>query len=73
MVPRTAFINKLRQLNYTFKRRQKRTELYRLRGGTHFVDVSMRDLIEDDTVMSALRQAGCSTESIKTFIASAKS
>jgi hypothetical protein len=73
VVSRTAFINKLRELNYTYKRPQKRTELWRKKGGTHCVLVPMRDLIEDETVISNLRQAGCSEDNIKAFMAAAKS
>lgn len=69
MVRREAFINKIRELNYTYKRRQKRTELWRKRGGTHFILLPMRDLLTEEYVTSTLRQAGLSDDEIKTFIA----
>lgn len=69
MVRREAFINKIRELNYTYKRRQKRTELWRRRGGTEFIALPMRDLLAEEYVTSTLRQAGLSDDEIKTFIA----
>jgi hypothetical protein len=35
MVRRESFQNKLRELNYTYKTKQKRTTLWRKVGGTH--------------------------------------
>ena len=73
MISKSHFVNKLRDLGYTYKSRQKRTDMWRKRGGTHRVFVSLADLLEDEYVVSTLRQAGCNDEEIKTFIASAKS
>ena len=73
MVRRQNFINKIRSLSYAYKSQQKRTYLYRKTGGTHYISVPMADLLEDEFVMSSLRQAGCSEEEVWTFLASAKS
>ncbi len=69
MVRREIFINKIRALNYTYKDQQKRTTLWRKAGGTHRMSVPMCDLLEDDFVLSALRQAGCSERDVREFIA----
>jgi hypothetical protein len=73
VVRREAFLNKIKELNYTYKTTQKRTYLYRKIGGTHYISVPKSDLLEDEFVTSSLRQAGCSDPEIKSFIASAKS
>jgi hypothetical protein len=73
MVRRESFINKIRTLGYTYKTQQKRTYLWRQSGTTNYMSVPMSDWLEDEYVRSALRQAGCSKEDIKSFIASAKS
>jgi hypothetical protein len=73
MIRRQTFINKIRSLNYYFKSRQKRTYLYRKRGGTHYISVPMADQLEDEFVISALCQAGLSHSEAQAFLASAKS
>lgn len=72
MVHRDHFINKVRGLKYTFKGRQKRTELYRKNNGTHYISVPLKDLLEDEYVRSTLHQAGLQESEIKSFLASAK-
>jgi hypothetical protein len=73
MVRRETFINKIRTLEYHYKSKQKRTYLYRKTGGTHYISVPMADLLEDEFVISTLRQAGLSETEIQSFVASAKS
>ena len=73
MIHRSHFVNKLRLLDYTFKARQKRTELYRRKGGTHYVSVPLADLLEEEFVTFSLRQAGCTAEEIKAFLAASRS
>ena len=68
MVRRESFINKIRSLKYSYKDRQKRTDLWRKAGGTHYISVPLSDLLEDDFVRSSLRQAGESPEAIEGFI-----
>lgn len=72
MVRRETFINKIRELGYTFKRPQKRTELWRKRGGTHCIFLPMNVLLEDTYVLSTLAQAGCSEAEAKAFLSLAK-
>ena len=72
MVRRESFINKIRELKYSYKSQQKRTYLYRKTGGTHYISVPMADLLEDEYVMSTLRQAGCNENEIRAFLAVAK-
>jgi hypothetical protein len=73
MVRREAFINKIRELRYTYKSQQLRTQLWRKRGGTHRMFVPLCDTLEDDYVTGALRQAGVPDLEVKSFLASAKS
>ncbi len=68
MVRRENYINKIRSLNYTYKDRQKRTDLWRKVGGTHYISVPLADLITEEFVRSSLRQAGESPEAIDSFI-----
>jgi hypothetical protein len=73
VIARSRFINKLRELEYTFKDRQKRTELWRKRGGTHRVSIPLNEQLEDEYVSHVLRQCGCADEEIKKFIGSERS
>lgn len=72
MVRRENFVNRIRELGYSYKSQQKRTYLYRRTNGTHYISVPMADLLEDEYVTSTLRQAGCTAEEIRTFLGSAK-
>ena len=73
MIRKEAFINKIRELGYTYKNRQKRTQLWRKKGGQHRMFVPLADLLEEDFVKSSLNQAGLKEPDIESFIASAKS
>ncbi len=73
MIRRQTYINKLRDLGYTYKTHRKRTQLWRKVGGTHFIPVPKCDLLELDFVRSTLRQAGASKDEIESFIGSAQS
>jgi hypothetical protein len=73
MVRRESFINKIRELGYTYKSTQKRTYLWRKQGGTHYISVPKADLLMDEFVISSLRQAGLSDPEIQAFLTSAKS
>ena len=73
MVRREQFVNKIRDLGYSYKTQQKRTYLYRRTNSTNYISVPMADLLEDEFVAHALRQAGCSDESIRLFLAACKS
>ncbi len=37
VIRKSHYVNKIRSLNYVFKSKQKRTELYRKKGGTHYI------------------------------------
>jgi hypothetical protein len=73
VISKLHFVNKIRELDYTYKTKQKRTDLWRKRGGTHYISVPLSDYLEEEFVISSLRQAGCSAEEIRAFVASAKS
>jgi hypothetical protein len=73
VISRQQYINKLRELDYTFKRQAKRVDLWRKRGGTHYIAVPQTDRLEDEFVTSSLRQAGRSPEEIHAFLAACKS
>lgn len=72
MVHRQQFINKIRSLQYKYKGQQKRTYLYRKAGGTHYISVPMADLLEDEYVITALRQAGEPDQAIQSFLSCCK-
>ncbi|MBI2526600.1 MAG: hypothetical protein HYV93_11490 [Candidatus Rokubacteria bacterium] len=59
-------------MNYTYKTKQKRTELWRKRGGTHYISMPLSDLLEEEWVTSTLRQAGQTQDDIRSFIAAAR-
>jgi hypothetical protein len=73
LIARDHFINKIRLLGYTFKRQAPRVHLYRRHGSTHYIAVPMKDLLEDEYVAAALRQAGCPEDEVSRFLASSKS
>lgn len=73
MVHREHFINKIRTLKYHYKGRQKRTDLYRKAGGTHYISVPLKDLLEEEFVTSTLRQTGLNDPEIRDFLRSTKS
>lgn len=73
MIRRQVFLNKIETLGYYYKSQQKRTYLYRRRGGTHYISVPTADLLEDEFIRSALQQAGLIDSEIRSFIVSSKS
>jgi hypothetical protein len=73
MIGREAFINKIRELNYHYKSQQLRTQLWKQRGTTNRMFVPLANLLEDDYVTGALRQAGVRENEIRSFLSSAKS
>lgn len=68
MIPRDAFINKLRELNYSYKRKAKKVSIWRKRGGTHYVSLPETKLLVDDYVRSTLRQCGETEPAIEEFV-----
>lgn len=73
MVSRQSFINKIRTLGFTYKTRQKRTDLWRRSGTTDYISLPLTEKLEDQYVRHTLRQAGVPREEIESFLASAKS
>jgi hypothetical protein len=73
MVRRECFINKIRELNYHYKSQQLRTQLWKKKGSTRRMFVPLANLLEDDYVTGALRQADVPEAEIRSFLASAKS
>lgn len=73
MVPRQAFINKIRSLGCAFKGQQRRTYLYRSKGGLVFIPVPKADFLEDEWVRSQLRRLGLNEGEIVKFIGEARS
>ena len=68
MICRETFINKIRELNFTYKTQQKRTYLWRQKGTTNYIAVPMADLLEEEWVKSQLRQIGVNESDILAFI-----
>lgn len=73
MVRREHFVNKIRELGFSYKTQQKRTYLFRRTNSTSYISVPMADLLEDEFVGHSLRQAGCSEEAIRAFLTACKS
>jgi hypothetical protein len=63
---REQAINKLKEHGYRFKRDAWRVTVFKK--GTHRVEVPKRDILSDEWVRSAFRQAGMSVEEIAEFI-----
>ncbi len=72
MIPRQHFLNKIRDLNYSYKKRAKRVDLYKKQGATHRIFLPQVKQLEDEFVKSSLKQAGCGEEEINAFIASCR-
>lgn len=71
MVPRNAFINKIRQLGYVFKEQQKRTYLWRQKNSHRFIAIPKKDLLEEEFVFQYLGREGLTKEEIQRFIGEA--
>ncbi len=73
MVPRERFINKLRELKYSFKSQTDKTAEWKKNGSTHRVYIRRKeDPLSEEYVRSTLRQCGCKDADISRFIAAAK-
>ena len=73
MIKKAFFVNKLRELDFTFVRPADRVELWRQRGSSRRVNVPRRDEIPEAHVIFSLRQCGLEEDEIRAFIQSAKS
>jgi hypothetical protein len=72
MVPRQAFLIKIRQLDYSFCEQKKRVYLYRRKNGTAYIAVPKADLLSEEYVEINLRRSGLTEEEILKFIGEAK-
>jgi hypothetical protein len=70
VIPKQHFVNKLREIGYTYKTTLKRVDLYRR--GTHFIPVRRSDNLSEEFCAASLRQALCAAQEIRDFIAAAK-
>jgi hypothetical protein len=68
VISKRHFVNKLKELGYTFKEQLHYQDRYRLKGGTHIIHVPRRDQLDELYVRSTLRQAGQTKEQIEQFI-----
>ena len=65
---RDRVINRLKALGFSFYRDAWRVKIFRNAQTIHEVHVPMRDDIDDEWVMSVLRQNGVSAEEARAFI-----
>ena len=68
MIPRSEIIGRLREENYSYSKRGKRTEILRQHGTAQHVAVPLRDAFTPDEARVILRQAGCTSEQIQQFL-----
>jgi hypothetical protein len=68
VISKKRFVNKLRELDYRFKEQLHHQELWRKKGGTHFVLVPRKNQLDELYVIQALRQCGCKADEIQEFI-----
>ena len=68
MVPRDQFINKLRAIGYTYKKKRKKVALWRKKGGTHLVAIRNNKVLSDAYVRSTLAQCGVGEKEIEEFL-----
>jgi len=66
MLKRERFINKLRELSYSFKKETQNTYAYRK--GTHWVFVPKADLVSETWARATLGTCGCQANEIEEFI-----
>lgn len=71
MVLRERLINKLRALGYRFKRDAWRVQIWCK--GTHRPMIPKRDLMDDEFVVTLLRQCGVAPEEVRAFLSDCKS
>jgi hypothetical protein len=69
MIPRSEIIGRLRQMNYSYSKKGKRTDILRQHGTAQHVAVPLRDLFTPDEARVILRLAGCTSAQIDQFLA----
>lgn len=70
LIPRERIINKLREMNYTFKRQAPRVEIYKK--GPDRIEVPRKDLIDERWVRSVLGFRRIPPADIDAFVRAAK-
>ena len=69
MILRDTFINRLRELGYSYNDQTDRSQLWRKKGGTHSVWIRRKeDPLSEAYVRSVLTQCGSAAEDIERFI-----
>jgi hypothetical protein len=69
VIKRQNFINKLRELGYTYADQSKKMQTWRKVGGTHHVAIRRKeDPLSEDYVRQVLRQCGETEDAIDQFI-----
>ena len=68
MIERKRFLDHIRRLGYAHKTTQRNTLLFTKSGSTHKLLVPRKGTVDVEYVRSALRQAGCLSEEIESFI-----
>jgi hypothetical protein len=69
MISRGQIRERLRDANYTYSERGKRTEIWRQRGSGQRVGLPFRDYFTIDETGTILKQAGLTVPEIKDFLA----
>ena len=68
-VNKKRFLAKIRELGYSYKKKQtKRTRLYRKRGTTEYINVPKSYWLDSKYIRKTLGYAGLSEEEINSFI-----
>lgn len=70
VIPCEKFVNKLRELGYTYKREKEHVKFWKK--GPHIVDVRKNTHLSVGYVRSTLKQCGCDQKDIDTFIGQTK-
>ena len=72
MVPNDALINRIRALDFSFKKGTERVHIYKKNGSTLRVAIRRNQFHDDLYAAIILKQAGMAESDVKAFIASVK-
>ena len=70
MIRREAFVNKIREMGFTFRREASRVLIFRRGKDTAYIQVPRKDDLDEQFVIRSLTQHGCSLEEALAFIGS---
>jgi phage gp36-like protein len=73
VIRKSHFVNKLKELNYKFSEQLHYQEKWRQKGGTHIIHIPRKDVLDDEYVRHALRQAKVAKAEIDAFIRACRS